>query len=171
MGHRARRGAQAGESHPTPRRARRDVDALLDVALEAREAELSVEPAVLHLAKQLAEVVVDALEAPERPAQRGVEGVGGGRLGPCRKTREIRLIERAGAAPAQQRKGRVTQAVLAGRTRRNVRALAPPGMGRDASSSPIASAAFATTRGGIAPSASAAMASTHSHTGSASPAT
>ena len=69
VGHRAARRAKARHLHPAPCRTRRDVDPLLDVALEADKAELAVEPALLDLAQDPAQIVLDALLALHRPAQ------------------------------------------------------------------------------------------------------
>jgi len=69
-GHRLRRPRQP---HEPPRRARREIQALHHVVLEAPEAELAMEAALQDLAQDPADLEVDALEERNGRAESAVE--------------------------------------------------------------------------------------------------
>jgi hypothetical protein len=65
-----------GQAHRPSRRARREIEPLLHVALEALKAELPVEPALPHLAQDAPDLEVHLLKERHGRTQAAVELAG-----------------------------------------------------------------------------------------------
>jgi hypothetical protein len=120
IGHRGRGGLRPRQAHEPARGARGEVEPLLDVALEALEAELSVELAIDHLLEHASNLQIHLLKERNGPPETAVQPARRAAVEALRQSLEriSRPCARTPASPAQVGPGTRPQSRLISGLRR-----------------------------------------------------